>query len=85
MQNAPAKGSVIAGNEPEADLPFASGKSFATLDAYLEHLRELGTTDVPYYLKRADGRFVYIAGRVRPGPNDIYTREQLLERFGFEK
>ena len=80
-----ADGATPAKETLVADLPFSQGKRFETLDAYLAHLQQLGTMDIPYYERREDGTYVYIAGRVRPGPDDVYTREQLLERFGFSE
>ena len=75
----------IAGGTMVTDLPHARGKSFASLDAYLAYLKEVGTMDIPFYERRDDGRYVYIRGRIRPGPDDVYTREQLMERYGFER
>ena len=79
-----SKMSVTTGNKsPVVDLPYAQGKSFGTLDEYLAHRKQLGAMDVPYFEARKDGSYVYIAGSIRRGPPEVYTREELLERFGF--
>lgn len=86
-------GPTVAANDPPpakqeavvAELPYAQGKSFPDLDSYLKHLEKLSAMDIPYYKRRDDGTYVYIAGRIRPGPDDVYTRAQLLERFGFSE
>lgn len=70
------------------DLPFSQGQGFATLDAYLQHLKSLAPQDRPYYEEVEPGRYRHITGRRGPGetPDDtIYTREDLLERYGFSE
>lgn len=66
-------------------LPYAQGRSFATLDAYLAYLRELGAMDIPYYQEQPDGRFMLVQ-RLRPGEQPkIFTRAELAEMFGFDE
>ena len=67
------------------DLPHARGREFATLDDYLAYLERLGAMDIPYYQRRDDGRYVYIRGRIRPTTDDVYTREELMRRYGFTR
>jgi hypothetical protein len=71
---------------PEKELPYAQGKSFATLDDYLAHRAELGHRDLPWYLKREDGRYELVTGRRPPGYEPkVFTREELLELYGFSR
>jgi hypothetical protein len=71
------------GSGGERQLPYAQGRSFATLEEYLEFLKELGAMDIPYYEEQPDGRFVLVQ-RLRPGEQPkIFTREELAETFGF--
>lgn len=66
-------------------LPFAQGRHFETLDDYLAFRRERGATDVPWYREIRPGVYE-LAGRRGPGAAPrIYTREQLMERFGFTR
>tara|TARA_R110000868_G_scaffold80881_6_gene229343 strand:+ start:19223 stop:19516 length:294 start_codon:yes stop_codon:yes gene_type:complete len=71
-----------------ADLPYAQGQSFTTLDAYLEHLRRLAPQDRPYFEEIAPGQYRRVSGRRVPGspPADrTYTREELMLEFGFSE
>ena len=71
-----------------ANLPYAQGQSFATLDDYLAHLRRLGAQDRPYFEEVAPGQYRRVTGRRPPGspPADqIYTREELMLEFGFSE
>ena len=67
-------------------LPHARGKTFLTLDDYLEHLRKKGTMDIPYYELQPDGRYRLITGR---GGNRVppvyFKRSELMAKFGFSK
>ena len=65
-------------------LPMAQGKTFATLDAYLEHRRTLGAMDLPWYRLEPDGRYRLMTGRGgRFAPPQYYTRAELARQFGF--
>lgn len=64
-------------------LPFSQEKGFAGLDDYLAHLRELGASDVPYFLEVEPDVFMPVAGR-QPG-TVRFTREELRRRFGFDR
>lgn len=69
-----------------ADLPYSQGLSFATLDEYLAHLHRLSAQDRPYFEEVAPDRYRRVTGRRAPGsvPDErIYTREELLELYGF--
>lgn len=72
-------------------LPFARGKSFVTLDQYLRHLERNGTIGLPYYREVRLGVYAYITTFVpKPGNSEgnampLFTRQQLLDKFGFKE
>lgn len=68
-----------------ADLPYAFGKQFETLDAYLDHLEcYAGPVDLPWWKQVAPGTYrLMTSGTV--GKTEIATREQLQKRFGFRR
>ena len=75
-------------SQPVADLPYSQGMSFSTLDAYLAHLQRLSAQDRPYYEEVEPGRYRFRVGRRilgRAEDEHVYTREELLERFGFSE
>ncbi len=72
-------------NGPVSGLPHAEGQSFATLDAYLAHLEKLGEIGISWYERMPDGRYQLIRRR-RPGTApEVFTRQELLGRFGFDE
>lgn len=69
-----------------AGLPHAQGQSFQTLDEYLSHLRKMGAQDRPYYEKIGDNKYQLITGRgTNLRPPEIFTREMLLKKYGFDE
>ncbi len=73
--------------EAISGLPYAQGLSFTQLDDYLNHLRRLAPQDRPYFDEVAPGQYRRIIGRRAPGtPEDprIYTRQDLLDMYGFK-
>jgi len=57
---------------------------FLTLDEYLAYRARLGTSDRPYYLEVSPERYDLIRGRTsQDGVRRIFTREELIGRFGF--
>lgn len=72
-------------NESEPGLPHAQGQSFATLDAYLAHLEKLGEIGISWYERMPDGRYRLIKRRMPGSEPEIYTRQELLDRFGFDE
>lgn len=68
-----------------ADLPYAQGRVFRTLDDYLAHLRRLGTMDYPYWEEVAPDRYRKVTGRRPPGapPPEEATRAALEALYGF--
>ena len=66
-----------------AELPFAQGRSFTSLDDYLAFLKARGAYDVPWYREVRPSVYELVARR-RPGtPPQLFTREQLAQKFGF--
>lgn len=81
-----------SGRSQEIALPPSDDRSqpppaerFATLDAYLQHRRELGAQDYPYYEEIRPGVYARVGGRPprRPQPPETFTREQLAAMYGF--
>ncbi|PWK54701.1 hypothetical protein [Roseicyclus mahoneyensis] len=80
---APAVGN--GSGEPAPLLPFSSGRSFADLDTYLAHLQELGTMGIPWFQLLPDGRYMLVQRRPPGEAPEIFTRQDLLDRFGFAR
>jgi len=68
-----------------AALPFAQGRTFATLDAYLAFLERRGAMDIPWYRETSPGIYELVGRRMPGAPPKIFTRKQLMERFGFTR
>jgi hypothetical protein len=65
-------------------LPYADGRTFKTLDDYLSFRKALGATGRSFYEEISPGTYRLVAGRRLPGAVDkIYTRDDLLKKFGF--
>ncbi|MBC7985632.1 MAG: hypothetical protein H7X93_03035 [Sphingomonadaceae bacterium] len=74
------------GEQPARQLPFAHGRSFATLDEYLAHLeRNAAPIDQPWYREIRPGVYQLMTSMRPQGEPAIYTREQLMERYGFQR
>ena len=71
------------GNGAPTELPFAQGQSCETLDAYLTHLETLGTIGITWYRALPDGRYEAVRRRAPGTPPTIFTRQELLDRYGF--
>lgn len=69
----------------DRDLPHAQGLGFQTLDAYLDHLEELGAYGITWFQRMPDGRYVEVQRRPPGQEPPVFTREELLDRFGFEE
>ena len=67
-------------------LPSSFGKSFTTLDQYLEHLRNYaGPIDLPWYREIRPGVYELVTS-ISPAPApQTYTREQLMAKYGFTR
>lgn len=79
---------AAAGESEEiADLPFAMGRRFATLDAYLAHLECLAQpVDLPWWKEIEPGVYKHMttATNATP-PKEVATRAELMRRFGFSR
>lgn len=78
--------STAAHREGVANLPFADGRVFHSLDEYLAFRRQAGAYDVPWYRKVGPNEYE-VVGQRRPGaakPKRV-TRDELMRRFGFTR
>ena len=73
-----------AEGEAVANLPFARGRSFRTLDDYLAHLEKQGAIDLPWWKEVALGVYEKQTS-LRRKPPERATREELMHRFGFSR
>ena len=74
------------GGDGVKGLPSSFGRSFATLDEYLEHLRRYaGPIDQPWYREIRPGVYEYVTTMRPPRPAQTYTREELMRKFGFAR
>jgi len=74
------------GGDGVSGLPSSFGRSFATLDEYLEHLRRYaGPIDLPWYREIRPGVYEYMTGMSPAPPSKTYTREELMREFGFSR
>jgi len=81
---------TTTGTEPAAKpLPFAQGRTFATLDAYLAHLKSNGAIGLPWFREIRPGVYVrattFVPTEDATNAHQLYTREDLLKRFGFKE
>jgi hypothetical protein len=68
-----------------ANLPFAMGKTFPTLDAYLTHLQCFAAPiDKPWWREVRPGVYEHMTS-VTNAKREVVTRAELLKRFGFSK
>ncbi len=67
-----------------ADLPYARGRRFASLDDYLAFRRQLGQTDRPWYEEVSPGVYRLVARTLPRDQPQLFTRRQLMEQFGFD-
>lgn len=67
-----------------ANLPYARGKTFRTLDEYLAHLEALGAVDLPWWREIRPGVYERVTS-MRPAQPEVATREELMRRFGFAR
>ena len=77
---------VMASNSeqrPVANLPFSQGRSFASLDEYLEFRKKRGAYDVLWYREIKPGVYELVSRRGAGAQPRIYTRPELARMFGF--
>lgn len=67
-----------------ANLPFARGKTFATLDDYLTHLQAQGAIDLPWWREIRPGVYQRVTNMPEAEP-EVATRADLMRRFGFRR
>ena len=66
-----------------ANLPFSHGRSFQTLDEYLEHLeRHAAPIDQPWWREVRPGVYQHVK-RLPGAAPEVATRAELMKRFGF--
>ena len=70
--------------EAVANLPFARGKTFHTLDEYLAHLEAQGAVDLPWWREIRPGVYQRVTSMPESRP-EVATREELMRRFGFRR
>lgn len=67
-----------------ANLPYARGQTFRTLDDYLAHLERQGAIDLPWWRQIGPGLYERVA-RMPGRPPERATRAELMRRFGFTR
>lgn len=67
-----------------ANLPFARGETFRSLDAYLAHLEAGGAVGLPWWRETRPGVYQQVT-TLRGKAPEIATRADLMRRFGFER
>ena len=66
-----------------ANLPFSHGRSFRTLDEYLQHLeRHAAPIDQPWWREIRPGVYQHVK-RLPGAAPEVATRAELMKRFGF--
>jgi hypothetical protein len=75
-----------SGEDGVRGLPSSYGRSFATLDEYLEHLRNhAGPVGQPWYRKVGADHYELVTN-IQPAPAPkTFTREELMRQFGFTR
>lgn len=76
------------GTDGVRDLPSSFGRSFATLDEYLAHLRQYaGPIDQPWYREIRPGVYEYVTSLrlEEPTAPKTYTRAELMRKYGFSR
>lgn len=68
-----------------ANLPFAKGHTFQTLDEYLDFLKcHAAPIDQPWWREIRPGVYEHVK-RMPEAKREIATRAELMRRFGFSK
>lgn len=82
----PTSETGAAGRAAVEGLPFAQGRSFATLDGYLAFLKDRSAMDVPWYEEISPGRYRLNRGRGdRFAEPEFHSRAELAAKFGFSE
>lgn len=69
---------------PIANLPFSQGRSFASLDEYLDFLETRGAYGVPWYRQIRPGVYELVSRRGPGAEPQTFSREELAREFGFQ-
>lgn len=83
-----AKGEAkVIRSEGRSGLPYAFGRTFANLDAYLLHLQQVAApVDLPWWRKVGPDRFERMTGRRMPQDERRFaTRAELARQYGFAR
>ena len=67
-----------------ANLPYARGAVFCSLDDYLAHLRQQGAIDLPWWREIQPGVYERVV-RMPGAERQTATRAELMQRFGFRR
>jgi len=81
------KGTATVQTTPDegiANLPYARGKTFRTLDEYLAHLEAQGSLDLPWWREIRPGVYERVTS-MTGARREVATREELMRRFGFTR
>lgn len=74
------------GGDAVRGLPSSFGRSFATLDEYLEHLRNYaGPVDQPWYRKVGSDSYELVTSQRPARAPQVFTREELMRKYGFTR
>lgn len=69
----------------DQDLPYARGRSFESLDAYLAYLQQYnGPIDLPWWREVSPGVYE-LQTSMREASRERATRAELMTRFGFTR
>ncbi len=75
-------------NAPVSGLPFAHGRSFATLDHYLAYLAKQRTFDGASWVEVEPGLYQWVPdprGYAPVSRSELRTRDDLLKLYGFSR
>ncbi len=80
-------GEQMSESRSAAALPYARGRRFDSLEAYLSYLAKAnGPIDLPWWREIAPDRYELMTSmRSFEGEREIATRAQLMTRYGFDR
>ena len=87
MVATPAEDSPVVNNdsgEGVANLPYARGRVFYSLDEYLAYLEEQGAIDLPWWRQIRPGVYEKVTTMTGAEP-ETATREEIMRMYGFER
>lgn len=83
-QTAPAPADAAGPAAGVANLPYARGAVFASLDEYLAYLEKQGAIDLPWWREISPGVYERVV-RMPGAAREVKTRAELTELYGFER